>query len=57
MDTELQHAYDMGVDYARNGADTKNCHFTLFATPAMMKQWEKGRDDEQSKREVPNGPR
>jgi len=46
----LQLAYDMGMDYARNGADTVNCHFSLFSTPLMTKQWEKGRDEEQAKR-------
>ena len=47
----LQLAYEMGVDYVRNGADTKNCHFSLFATHGMTKEWERGRDDEQRKKE------
>ena len=40
----LGHARAMGADYAANGANMTNCHFSLFATPAHTKAWEQGRD-------------
>ena len=41
----LKAAYDAGVDCARNGANTTNCDFRLFATPEMTKEWERGKRD------------
>lgn len=37
-------AFEMGVDYAKNGANTINCNFAIFSTPENTKAWEKGRD-------------
>ena len=38
-------AYDAGKDCAINGADTTNCHFSLFSSPEIMKSWQKGKND------------
>ena len=32
----------MGYDAALNGADTRNCNFGIFATPAGKELWEAG---------------
>jgi hypothetical protein len=40
-----QMAYDAGVDCAKNGANTTNCHFTIFATPELTAAWERGKTD------------
>lgn len=37
--------YDMGFDYAVNGATIANCDFRLFATPARTREWERGKRD------------
>ncbi len=42
-----KYAFDMGVDCARNGANEKNCHFSIFSTPENTKAWEKGKKDEE----------
>jgi len=42
-------AYNMGVDYAKNGANTTNCNFRLFANMSLTKAWEHVRDDTLSK--------
>ena len=39
------HEYKMGFDAAKNGANTTNCHFTLFATKAQTAEWERGNRD------------
>ena len=39
-------AFDAGRDCAKNGANTTNCHFTLFASKELMKAWQKGYDKE-----------
>lgn len=36
------YAYRMGFDCAKNGANTKNCHFSIFASPEGKEEWEKG---------------
>jgi hypothetical protein len=41
MHTE-QEAESAGFDAGYNGSNTTNCHFSLFATPAMTKAWERG---------------
>lgn len=38
-------AYAMGFDCARNGADGKNCHFSLFSRPELTACWERGKRD------------
>ena len=39
-----QEAYDFGYDFGKNGANTTNCHFSIFATTELMKSWEKGKN-------------
>jgi hypothetical protein len=41
----LKKCYEMGFDAEKNGANTENCHFGLFATPEMTKAWEHGNKD------------
>lgn len=38
-------SYEAGQDYAANGANEENCHFSFFATKEMKEDWERGRDD------------
>lgn len=38
-------AYAAGLDCARNGANTTNCHFSYFARPELTRAWEKGKKD------------
>ncbi len=37
------YAYKMGKDCALNGANTKNCHFSIFSSPQNTKAWERGK--------------
>lgn len=37
-----EHAYKMGKDCALNGANTTNCHFTIFSTWQKTIAWEQG---------------
>lgn len=37
-----EYAYKMGIDCAKNGADLKNCHFSIFSSKENMEAWEKG---------------
>jgi hypothetical protein len=37
--------YEMGFDYAVNGATTDNCNFALFSTPARSREWERGKEE------------
>jgi len=39
----LLHAYDMGHDYARNGANAVNCHYSLFDSKIFVREWERGK--------------
>jgi len=32
-----------GYDCGKNGANTTNCHFRLFASPELTKAWERGK--------------
>ena len=41
----LKICYDKGIDCAKNGANEDNCHFGLFASPEMTKEWERGNKD------------
>ena len=41
----LQRAYEAGKACARDGPNTTNCHFSLFATRAMTTAWEHGKAD------------
>ncbi|HUS02948.1 MAG TPA: hypothetical protein VMY77_14520 [Chitinophagaceae bacterium] len=40
---DKSHEYKMGYDCGLHGANTTNCHFSLFATPARLKEWESGK--------------
>jgi hypothetical protein len=37
--------YEMGFDYAVNGATTANCNFRLFSAPARTREWERGKKE------------
>lgn len=46
MDERAAHrAYEAGQDYAVNGANTENCHFSLFGSTEAAAAWARGRDD------------
>lgn len=36
-------ARKMGRDCALNGPNTRNCHFSLFASPELTQAWEQGK--------------
>ena len=38
-------AFNGGYDCAKNGADTTNCHFTLFESHELTAEWQKGHDE------------
>ena len=40
-----EHAYEMGRDYAKNGANTTNCNFAIFALKENTRAWEKDKSD------------
>lgn len=40
-----EYAYKMGLDCAKNGANEKNCHFSIFSSPENTGAWEKGEKD------------
>jgi len=39
------YAYKMGFDSSVNGANTANCHFSIFSTIETTKAWEDGVKD------------
>ena len=39
------YAYEMGFDSSINGANTTNCHFSIFASDENKKSWEAGVKD------------
>ena len=43
-----KYAFDMGVDYAKNGANQTNCDFRLFATQELTYEWERGKEHDQA---------
>ena len=43
---ELKTAFEMGKDYAKNGADEINCNFRCFATKELLDAWTKGKNVE-----------
>lgn len=45
---EEREAYDAGYDCGVNGADTKNCNFSIFSTKARTKAWETGKQNAES---------
>ncbi len=36
-------AFNAGYDYGLRGANTTNCHFSLFATKELTAAWEAGK--------------
>lgn len=38
-----EYAERMGYDAEFNGANTTNCHFSLFGSPELTKAWELGK--------------
>ena len=36
-------SYNAGFDCGKNGANTKNCHFSFFASETLTKAWEEGK--------------
>ena len=43
--SNIIHAYEMGRDYAKNGASKLNCHFSIFSTVEGVHAWERGKAD------------
>lgn len=41
-ESDVLHAFEMGMDYRRNGASELNCHFSIFATEEGVEAWERG---------------
>jgi len=39
------YAYKIGFDSSINGANTTNCHFSIFSSPKNTKAWEEGVKD------------
>lgn len=39
----LKTCYEMGKDYAKNGADEVNCNHKIFATKEGLEKWERGK--------------
>lgn len=48
---ELQECYDRGYNAGYFGANTQNCHFSIFSTPERTGAWKRGNDDGSYKRE------
>ncbi len=46
-------AYGYGYDCGKNGANTTNCHFSIFSTTETKEAWEKGKKKAES--EVEDG--
>lgn len=46
---ELKEVYNQLLDCRKNGANSTNCHFSLFSTPEKTKAWEDGKKNSQSK--------
>jgi len=38
-----EEAYLAGVDCAKNGPNTENCHFSFFSSVEKMQAWERGK--------------
>ena len=41
-ESDRVHAFEMGMDYRRNGASELNCHFSIFTTEEGVEAWERG---------------
>ena len=40
-----EYAYKMGKDCAKNGANTTNCHFSIFSSRENTDAWERGKNE------------
>jgi len=47
-------SYKQGFDCAVNGANTTNCHFTLFSTAENTREWERGKSDGEKEKALAN---
>lgn len=43
--TKKSESYKAGFDCGLNGADLKNCNWSLFGTDEKLKEWEQGKAD------------
>lgn len=41
------YAYKMGKDCAKNGANTTNCHFSIFSSRENTEAWERGKNEKE----------
>lgn len=48
---DVRRSYKMGRDYALNGANSTNCHFSLFQTDECTAAWEGGKEDAECSRQ------
>lgn len=44
-ESDVIHAYEMGLSYHDNGPDGINCHFSIFSTRETTEAWERGFSD------------
>lgn len=59
MQTEtaiISECYKMGYDAEMNGANQKNCHYSIFNYPEKLEAWEKGKRDAKAKKITPVTP-
>ena len=40
-----EYAFKMGKDCAKNGANTTNCHFSIFSSRENTEAWERGKNE------------
>ena len=40
---DLRHCFQMGYECEMSGANTTNCHFSIFSTKERMQAWEAGK--------------
>ncbi len=45
---DKEYAHKMGYDCGKNGANLKNCHFTIFSRKEFTQSWEKGKKKAES---------
>ena len=45
--------YEAGYDCGSNGANTVNCHFSIFSLPEDTKEWERGKRDGEAAKPQP----
>lgn len=51
-----EHAERMGYDAETNGANTANCHFSIFAAPELTRAWELGKKRGAAEKNQPKAP-